>query len=197
MAALSLGLARRQLQQLAAGSNISSHWACSSLSGAVGAGRACLHTVSRVAADMDAHILGIQALRISRYGPGGFTVNDRNLAGSIAIANSNVLKWAVKDPSQLTEESLSLFTVCDPPIEILVLGTGDKLHALEPRIREFLRKHHILVEVHATKNACGTFNFLQEEGRSVGAALIPLSRPAAAATAGAAAAATVTAKPSQ
>ncbi|MGH0188123.1 UNVERIFIED_CONTAM: hypothetical protein FKN15_027731 [Acipenser sinensis] len=60
-----------------------------------------------------------------------------------------------------------------PPSEILVLGTGDRVERLEPRILEFMKKKRIAVEVQDTANACATFNFLTSERRITAAGLIP------------------------
>lgn len=86
-------------------------------------------------------------------------------------------------------------------LEIVVVGTGDKSSRLDPKIQSYLRKHYISLEVQDTvsgfhlmycplktfsscsqcllcpfvlqANAAATFNFLLEERRLVGAALIP------------------------
>ncbi|XP_015775103.1 PREDICTED: NADH dehydrogenase [ubiquinone] 1 alpha subcomplex assembly factor 3-like isoform X3 [Acropora digitifera] len=80
----------------------------------------------------------------------------------------------IKRPEDITAESLSLFTIMEPPIEIVVVGTGDKLFRLDPKLHSYMRKqHNILLEVQATANASATFNFLLEETRLVGAVLIP------------------------
>ncbi|EPQ07245.1 NADH dehydrogenase [ubiquinone] 1 alpha subcomplex assembly factor 3, partial [Myotis brandtii] len=73
----------------------------------------------------------------------------------------------------ITEESLSLFWMLEPPIEIVVVGTGDRAERLPPPVLRAMRQRGIAVEVQDTPNACATFNFLCHEGRVTGAALIP------------------------
>ncbi|XP_045931797.1 NADH dehydrogenase [ubiquinone] 1 alpha subcomplex assembly factor 3 isoform X2 [Micropterus dolomieu] len=73
----------------------------------------------------------------------------------------------------ITEESVSLFHMLEPRIEILVLGTGARLERINPSVLALLRSKGIAVEVQDTPNACATFNFLTSEKRAAAAALIP------------------------
>ena len=60
-----------------------------------------------------------------------------------------------------------------PKLDLVVLGTGSKVRRASPEIYAYLKKFKINLEVQDTPNACATFNFLLDEGRTVGAALIP------------------------
>ncbi|NXR08792.1 NDUF3 factor, partial [Semnornis frantzii] len=73
----------------------------------------------------------------------------------------------------VSHESLSLFWLLEPRIEILVLGTGDRVERLHPATLKQMRDCGIAVEVQDTPNACATFNFLTSENRMVAAGLIP------------------------
>ncbi|NXT60259.1 NDUF3 factor, partial [Chaetops frenatus] len=73
----------------------------------------------------------------------------------------------------ISHESLSLFRLLEPQIEILVLGTGDRVERLHPATLKKMRECGIAVEVQDTANACATFNFLMNERRVVAAGLIP------------------------
>uniref|UniRef100_A0A9J8C9M9 NADH dehydrogenase [ubiquinone] 1 alpha subcomplex assembly factor 3 n=1 Tax=Cyprinus carpio carpio TaxID=630221 RepID=A0A9J8C9M9_CYPCA len=75
--------------------------------------------------------------------------------------------------TDITVESLSLFYLLEPRIEILVLGTGARTERLDPNVLDFLKKKGIAVEVQDTPNACATFNFLSSERRLAAAGLIP------------------------
>ncbi|NXK55572.1 NDUF3 factor, partial [Chauna torquata] len=70
-------------------------------------------------------------------------------------------------------QSLSLFRLLEPRIEILVLGTGDRVERLHPAVVKQMRVCGIAVEVQDTPNACATFNFLTSEKRLAAAGLIP------------------------
>uniref|UniRef100_G1PXZ5 NADH dehydrogenase [ubiquinone] 1 alpha subcomplex assembly factor 3 n=2 Tax=Myotis TaxID=9434 RepID=G1PXZ5_MYOLU len=110
---------------------------------------------------------------IDSYSPRGFVVNGNRVFGPCALLPHSVLQWNVGSHVDITEESLSLFWMLEPPIEIVVVGTGDRAERLPPPVLRAMRQRGIAVEVQDTPNACATFNFLCHEGRVTGAALIP------------------------
>ena len=110
---------------------------------------------------------------IAKYSTQGFKIQGNKLYGSVAIVPKTYFSWKVKASTEITVESLQLFTTIEPKIEILVVGTGVRIEQLSTEVRTFLKKHNILLEVLDTPNACSTFNFLLEEGRMTAAALIP------------------------
>ena len=57
-------------------------------------------------------------------------------------------------------------------VEIVLLGTGENLHLLHPRLLQSLARSGVGVEVMDTHAACRTYNILVAEGRKVAAALI-------------------------
>ena len=86
-----------------------------------------------------------------------------------------VLSWNIEDYTKINEQSLSLFYALEPKIDLLILGIGDMKTTPEfsKKIMSFMKKYNINVEVLPTEQACATFNFLNAEGRMVGAGLIP------------------------
>ncbi|XP_046844019.1 NADH dehydrogenase [ubiquinone] 1 alpha subcomplex assembly factor 3-like [Xenia sp. Carnegie-2017] len=110
---------------------------------------------------------------ITRYGPKGFVVHGSRVLGSLAILPGLFLNWKVKNATEICLSNLELFTVIKPPIDIIVVGTGDKVVRLHEDIHKEMRKKRIALEVQDTANACATYNFLLQEGRVTGAALIP------------------------
>lgn len=86
-----------------------------------------------------------------------------------------VLSWNVGSFRDINEDSLSLFTVLEPKLDILVLGTGDRTNdtTLFTTVIKFMRKHNVNIEILPTEQAVSTFNFLNSEGRYVGGAFIP------------------------
>lgn len=58
--------------------------------------------------------------------------------------------------------------------ELLVLGCGRSIQPLPAGLREGLSAKGISVEASDTPNAVATFNILNQEGRSVAAAMLPL-----------------------
>ena len=88
--------------------------------------------------------------------------------------------WVVDSAEDITEESLSLFTVLDPKLDVLIIGYGSRntttsRNPVDPKVIMKMRQKGINVEVLTTENAISTYNYLVEEGRVVAAALIPPS----------------------
>ncbi|KAI5607154.1 NADH dehydrogenase [ubiquinone] 1 alpha subcomplex assembly factor 3, partial [Silurus asotus] len=110
---------------------------------------------------------------IYSYSPRGFNINGNKVIGPCAVVPPAVLQWNVGSYEDITVESLSLFYLLEPRIEVLVLGTGARTERLDPNVLSFIRKKGIAVEVQDTPNACATFNFLSSERRITAAALIP------------------------
>lgn len=113
------------------------------------------------------------ATYIDSYSSRGFVVSGNRVFGPCALLPQSVLQWNVGSHQDITEESFSLFWMLEPPIEIVVVGTGDRTERLQPQVLRAMRQRGIAVEVQDTPNACATFNFLSHEGRVTGAALIP------------------------
>lgn len=85
------------------------------------------------------------------------------------------MSWNIRSFNDINEETLSLFCVLEPKIDVLVIGTGDEPITAEfsKKIMYFMKKYEINVEVLPTEQACTTFNFLNGERRMVGGALLP------------------------
>ncbi|KAM8799579.1 NADH dehydrogenase [ubiquinone] 1 alpha subcomplex assembly factor 3 [Eudromia elegans] len=113
------------------------------------------------------------AMFIEGYTSRGFAVSGSLIVGPCAILPRAILQWNVGSYRDISHESLSLFRLLEPRIEILVLGTGDRVERLHPALLRHMRAGGIAVEVQDTANACATFNFLMSEKRLTAAALIP------------------------
>ncbi|GAB6023765.1 hypothetical protein CHUAL_008519 [Chamberlinius hualienensis] len=124
-------------------------------------------------------------LMIDSYSQVGFRLNNGfALVGSIALFARTVLSWKVGTAEEINENTLRLFYLLEPKLEVLVIGYGSKRlteHGLRgPTISGIttstlagLQRRKINLEVHPTEIACTTYNFLMSEGRYVAAALIP------------------------
>ncbi|XP_046369474.1 NADH dehydrogenase [ubiquinone] 1 alpha subcomplex assembly factor 3-like [Haliotis rufescens] len=111
---------------------------------------------------------------IDAYSSVGFKLNNGfRIFGPCAVFPRSVLHWNVSGPEDISVDSLSLFTILEPKIDILVLGIGDKGAKYDTSIIKYLRSNKINVEVLPTDQACSTFNFLNSERRYVAGALIP------------------------
>ncbi|XP_035677432.1 NADH dehydrogenase [ubiquinone] 1 alpha subcomplex assembly factor 3-like [Branchiostoma floridae] len=114
-----------------------------------------------------------QDMFISNYSERGFTIRGDKVLGPVAIVPRSILSWDVAGPEDINKESLALFYIFEPKIEIVVLGVGNEHIKLDPELHKFMRQKGIALEVQDTAHACATFNYLVSEGRVAGAALIP------------------------
>uniref|UniRef100_A0A914CEQ2 NADH dehydrogenase [ubiquinone] 1 alpha subcomplex assembly factor 3 n=1 Tax=Acrobeloides nanus TaxID=290746 RepID=A0A914CEQ2_9BILA len=106
----------------------------------------------------------------------GFRLNDGTfLFGPIAIFPKTVLSWRVVTPNDITPESLELFFLLQPKLDILILGVGDRkdLDSVRKRVIKAVRGRKIGFEVLPTEDAISIFNHLASEERYIGAALYP------------------------
>ncbi|OCT85862.1 NADH dehydrogenase [ubiquinone] 1 alpha subcomplex assembly factor 3 [Xenopus laevis] len=124
-------------------------------------------TVTRIERDSS------EIMFVESYSSQGFIINGDRVLGPCAVIPRAILQWNVGSCKDINVESLSLFHMLVPRIEILVVGTGDRVERLDPNILKFMRLKGIAVEVQDTANACATFNFLVSERRITAAALIP------------------------
>jgi len=116
---------------------------------------------------------------IDSYAVDGFRLNDNTkILGPCIVFPTQVLLWNVDGPEEITEDSLALFTVLDPKIDVLLIGYGDtpkkgEKFPVDTSVIMKMRKKGVTCELLTTENAIATYNFLVEEGRVVAAALIP------------------------
>lgn len=71
------------------------------------------------------------------------------------------------------DEVWRVFEVAQPRPEIIIFGTGKTVLPPPAKIRKYLNSLGIQIEAHDTRNACSTYNLLNEEQRMVAAALLP------------------------
>lgn len=115
-------------------------------------------------------------LLINSYTQIGFRLNNGVLVmGSIAIFPRSVLSWQVTNYNEITEESLSLFTILEPKLEIIILGieTTPNDYSFKNKILSIMKKYKINIEILPTEKATSTFNYLNSESRYVAGAMIP------------------------
>ncbi|XP_053622182.1 NADH dehydrogenase [ubiquinone] 1 alpha subcomplex assembly factor 3 [Plodia interpunctella] len=113
-------------------------------------------------------------LMIDSYATYGFRLNNGvTVLGPIAIFPRTVLSWQVRSSHDITEESLKLFKMLEPSIDILIVGLESKDRGAMNAAFRAARALDLNVELLSTDHACSTFNFLNAEGRSVAGACIP------------------------
>jgi uncharacterized protein len=85
--------------------------------------------------------------------------------------------WSVTSATELTVESLAPVFAVAGEIDVLLIGLGDDIAAIDPQIRREFRERRVIVEAVATGGAVRTYNVLLGEQRAVAAALIAVDRP--------------------
>ena len=78
-------------------------------------------------------------------------------------------KWDVESPQSLSKNHFETILTLQP--ELIILGTGEKMHFPPAKEYLFLQQQGIGVEVMSTSAACRTYNFLVSDGRNVAAGL--------------------------
>jgi uncharacterized protein len=109
---------------------------------------------------------------IDAYGNGGFRFAGMSHRGSLLCLPTGMHAWDVTSTSQLTLESLGLVLNAAERIDVLFIGLGNDIVAIDPAIRSAMRERQVIVEAVATGGAVRTYNILLAEERAVAAALI-------------------------
>jgi len=109
---------------------------------------------------------------IDAYGNGGFRFADMSHRGSLLFLPSGIHGWQPQSPPTLTEADFAPVVAESEKIEILLVGTGERLEPLAPDLRKVLKAAGMAVEIMSTGAAVRTFNVLLAEERAVAAALI-------------------------
>lgn len=93
---------------------------------------------------------------------------------SLIVYSNIALMWKAREISDVSSESLSALHLVRPKPELVLLGTGAANMTPPNGLREHLRELGCTLDVSDSFSAASTFNLLQEEGRRVAAALLPL-----------------------
>ena len=113
---------------------------------------------------------------IESYGDEGFRINGERYSGPVIVWPEGVVPWEVSGIASAGVETLDAVFSAEPPVEILLIGSGDAFELAPPALRQALGARGIAVECMDTGAACRTYNVLMAEDRRVAAALMP-ARP--------------------
>ncbi len=111
---------------------------------------------------------------IDGYGPGVFHIAGEPRDGSVLVFPERTLGWAATSFDKLTIEDFQPVIDAAPPVELLLLGCGERMLMPPAQLRAALRACGIVLEPMDTGAACRTFNVLLAEDRRVAAALFAL-----------------------
>ncbi|MGR6034364.1 MAG: Mth938-like domain-containing protein [Candidatus Nitrosoglobus sp.] len=99
----------------------------------------------------------------------------QKICQSVIVVPGRLQKWPPDSLLELKEAHFQSLLDLEP--EIVLIGTGDRLHFPAPYLVEPLLRHQVGVEFMDTAAACRTYNILVGEGRRVVAALLMIKPP--------------------
>ena len=112
-------------------------------------------------------------LVIESYGDDGFRINGERHAGPVLVWPEQVVPWEASSLDTAAIETLSPLFDAEPPIDILLIGSGATFEMAPAALRAALSARRIALESMDTGAACRTYNVLMAEDRRVAAALLP------------------------
>jgi uncharacterized protein len=108
---------------------------------------------------------------IESYQHGVITINNYQYKTSLIISPTKLItNWPPVRFSDLATQHIYQITSLQP--EIIILGTGSRLHFPAPELIEDIFKQDIGFEVMDTGAACRCYNLLVSEARNVAAGLL-------------------------
>jgi len=113
---------------------------------------------------------------VTSYSTTGLKLSNKfAVVGPCILFPRTVLSWNVASARDITPESLTLFSLLEPRLDVLVIGIGDgSIKPPDtPALVTYCKRLGINVEILNTEEACSTFNFLNGERRYVAAAIVP------------------------
>ncbi|HEU4826226.1 MAG TPA: Mth938-like domain-containing protein [Dongiaceae bacterium] len=113
---------------------------------------------------------------IETYGGGGFRISGQRIEGSVIVFPDKIFAWAAAAASDMDAGNLGPVGAAGRAgsVELLLLGTGQRMTQIDRALRQALRADGIVIETMDTGAACRTYNVLMAEGRRVAAALIAI-----------------------
>lgn len=112
---------------------------------------------------------------IDTYGNGGFRFAGMSHRGSILLLPSGVRAWPVAAPREIDRTALRPVQAEAGDVELLLIGTGLDIAAIDPALRGWLKDAGVGLDVMQTGAAARTYNILVAENRKVAAALIAVA----------------------
>jgi uncharacterized protein len=109
---------------------------------------------------------------IDAYGNSGFRFAGLSHKGSLLCLPDGMHAWPPAGPAHLTLDSLRPALERADEIDVLLIGLGADIVAIDPAIRAAFRERRVIVEPTQTGGAIRTYNVLLAEDRAVAAALI-------------------------
>ena len=111
---------------------------------------------------------------INSYGAGGFTIDQKRYKGSIIILPSGPMEINTTDIHKALDLINKEIVKISDNLDILLVGSGEKLIDLSDDISAKLIELGINPEIMATSAACRTWNVLTSENRRIAALMMAI-----------------------
>ncbi len=111
---------------------------------------------------------------LSGFSGNGFRIGDTLFPTGVLLWPEDALQWAPPAFDALQAGDFAAMDGADPPLDLLLIGSGKKLRRPARALIEALNARGLGVEPMDSRAAARTYNLLAGEGRRVGAALYPL-----------------------
>ncbi|OYW13251.1 MAG: hypothetical protein B7X02_02590 [Rhodospirillales bacterium 12-54-5] len=109
---------------------------------------------------------------IQSYGPAGFRISGVDYASSVLVTADTVIPLTIRTLDHITPDLFLPVAESQPPIEILLIGTGASHALLSSDLRAVLKAKGFNPDAMTTGAACRTFTILVSEERRVAALLL-------------------------
>ncbi|MCW5722639.1 MAG: hypothetical protein KIS86_16000 [Devosia sp.] len=113
---------------------------------------------------------------IDAYGNGGFRFAEMSHRGSLLCLPTGMWNWAATTAGEVTLASLMPVLEAAESIDVLLIGLGADISAIDPTIREAFRARKVIIEAVNTGSAVRTYNVLLAEERAIAAAFIAVEK---------------------
>lgn len=113
---------------------------------------------------------------IDAYGNGGFRFAEMSHRGSLLCLPTGMQGWDVTSPAELTLQSLQPVLDLAEQIDVLLIGLGTDIAAIDPAVRNAFRERKVIIEAVGTGGAVRTYNVLLAEERAVAGAFIAVEK---------------------
>ena len=118
---------------------------------------------------------GNRRIGVRGYSETTFKIDDTLVKQSVLLMPHSFLLWNAKRFEDINIETLFLFPLLFPAVEVVFIGCGSTMpRLLSPEIYQHFRSKGIVIEATNTINAAASFNVLNSEGRNVCAALLTI-----------------------
>ncbi len=110
---------------------------------------------------------------IRAYGPRHFVLATTRVEGAVLVVPEGWVRLGARSLATLEPADLEAAKTADPPIELLLIGSGRAIVTLPGPLKDVIAQAGWRYEVMATPPALRSFNLLLLDGRRVAGLFVP------------------------